>query len=88
MDGVKLKRRKFVSVENRPSPDLVNRQMAATAIAFRALGSADAAREYLNDFDEPLNGRPLDIAGASSDGLRRVSEALTSRRDAAALNPS
>ena len=77
MDDPKPRRRRFLAVGDRPSAELVARQMEATALAFWVLGTVDAARSFLNDVDEPLGGRPLDVAGTSADGLRRVSDALT-----------
>lgn len=77
MDDLKPKRRRFLAVGDRPSAELVARQMEAAALAFRMLGTVEAARSFLNDVNEPLGGRPLDVAGASADGLERVSAALT-----------
>lgn len=77
MDGSRPKRKRFVAVADRPSAALVARQTEATALAFRTLGTVDAARAFLNGVDEALGGRPLDVAGASAEGLSRVAGALT-----------
>ena len=76
MDPLKPRRRTFVAAGDRPPAELVARQMKATALAFRVLGAVDAVRAFLNDVDERLGGRPLDVAGASAEGLERVSAAL------------
>lgn len=77
MDSAKPARRRFQSAADRPAADVVARQMEATTYAYRQLGSVEAVRRFLNDPDDSLGGRPLDIAGESSAGLDRVRTALT-----------
>ncbi len=60
----------------RLSGDEAKRQGAITGLAFRLLGSRDAAVAFLNTHDAALDGRPLDLATASSDGFDRVETAL------------
>lgn len=76
MEQTKPVRRRFTPAANRPAVDVVVRQMEATTDAYRQLGSVEAVRRFLNDHDDRLGGRALDIAGDSSDGLNRVREAL------------
>ena len=53
--------------------------MEVTALAFNMLESVEAARCYLNGDDDALGGRPIDVAGASAEGLKRVLEDLALR---------
>jgi uncharacterized protein (DUF2384 family) len=61
----------------RLSGDEAKRQGAITSLAFRLLGSRDAAVAFLNTHDPALDGRPLDLATASSAGFDQVETALT-----------
>lgn len=65
--------------ENRLSPESAARQGRITMLAWEKLGGTDAARAFLNSFDEALGGRPLDLAVASSEGLRAVEQAIADR---------
>ncbi|MCD2325336.1 DUF2384 domain-containing protein [Sphingomonas sp. IC-56] len=70
--------------ENRLSPESAERQGRITMLAWEKLGGTDAAREFLNSFDETLGGRPLDLAVASTEGLRAVENAIAERAAARA----
>ena len=70
--------------ENRLSPESAERQGRVTMLAWEKLGGTDAAREFLNSFDEALGGRPLDLAVASTEGLRAVENAIAERAAARA----
>ncbi|KMS52591.1 hypothetical protein V474_23840 [Novosphingobium barchaimii LL02] len=61
------------------TPDAASRQGAVTKLAFEMLGK-DGAIAYLNLDSESLGGRPLDLATASVDGLKRVESDLAARR--------
>ncbi len=56
------------------------RQGRATNLAFEALGNAPAAMAFLNAHDDALEGRPLDIAVASQDGLAKVEAIIAGLR--------
>lgn len=78
----KTKRFRRTQIGVRPEPELVARQMQAAALAFKLFGDAEAARRFMNEPNDRLGGRPIDIAGASSEGLRQVSDALREPRAA------
>ena len=61
----------------RLSAEEARRQGAITSLAFRLLGNRDAAVAFLNAHDPELEGRPLDLATASSEGFERVETALS-----------
>lgn len=67
-----------------PPPDkrMVQRQMSATAHAYRVLGSVDDARAFLNAHHDGLVGRPVDIAGATDAGYEAVIDVLDGCRPA------
>jgi uncharacterized protein (DUF2384 family) len=54
------------------------RQGRAVRIAIELLGST-AALDFLNGFDPALEGRPIDLAVESDDGLAAVQALLASR---------
>jgi len=70
-------RRKYTTV--RLTPDQASRQGQVATSAFRRFGGRDAAMAFLNDHDEALGGRPLDLAIASVEGLARVEAAMAER---------
>ena len=70
--------------ENRLSPESAARQGRITMLAWEKLGGTDAAREFLNSFDEALGVRPLDLAVASTEGLDAVEKAIAERAAARA----
>lgn len=60
------------------SPDEGRRQGRAVRAAQSALGSVDAVRAFLNSHHDGLDGRPIDLAVASEDGLIAVEAAIAS----------
>ncbi|MGZ8359706.1 MAG: antitoxin Xre/MbcA/ParS toxin-binding domain-containing protein [Allosphingosinicella sp.] len=60
------------------------RQGRIVVAAHSALGSIDAAREFLNTHHDGLRGRPLDLAVASEDGLKAVEAAIHAERQRSA----
>lgn len=60
----------------RLSAEEAARQGRATSLAFAAFGSAQATMNFLNGHDETLDGRPIDLAVASPDGLARVEQRI------------
>ena len=60
------------------SPSEADRQGRAVRIAIDLLGSA-AAMNFLNGFDAALQGRPIDLAVASDQGLDAVKALLAAR---------
>lgn len=69
-------RNKFTAV--RLPPDAVERQSRITLLAWNLMG-ADAAIAFLNNHDDRLNGRPLDLAVASATGFEAVEREITAR---------
>jgi uncharacterized protein (DUF2384 family) len=63
----------------RLSPESAERQGRVTMLAWRLLGGRDAAIEFLNNHDDALGGRPLDLAVASVSGCEAVEQAITAR---------
>lgn len=60
-----------------PLPDDAHdRQVRAVVVARAALGSVEAAREFLNSHHPELDARPIDLAVASDAGLDAVEAAL------------
>ncbi|HEX7874029.1 MAG TPA: antitoxin Xre/MbcA/ParS toxin-binding domain-containing protein [Sphingobium sp.] len=74
------KDRRFASSAkgNRLSPEQAQRQSHVVRTAFLALDQARAIA-FLNDHDEALGGRPLDLALESAEGLAAVERALKAR---------
>ncbi len=62
----------------RLTPEEAARQGQASTLAFRVLGK-DAAILFLNSHDDALNGRPIDLAVSSAEGLAAVEQALNER---------
>jgi uncharacterized protein (DUF2384 family) len=60
------------------SQDEGKRQSQAVRAAQAALGSVDAVRAFLNSHHPDLDGRPIDVAVASEDGLAAVEAAIAS----------
>ena len=58
------------------SPDAAKRQGEVVNLAFLLLGGRNRAMGFLNTYNERLEGRPLDIAVASTDGCYRVKGAI------------
>ena len=63
----------------RLSAEEAARQGRATNLAFAAFGTAEATMAFLNGHDETLDGRPIDLAVASVDGLAKVEQAILAR---------
>lgn len=61
--------------------DAASRQGQVTKLALEKLGGKDAAIAYLNLESDRLGGRPLDLATASAEGLKKV------EHDLASVNP-
>lgn len=61
------------------SPAEAERQGSAVRIAIERLGST-AALDFLNGFDPALEGRPIDLAVGSDDGLAAVHALLAARQ--------
>lgn len=52
------------------------RQGDAVRLAFDAFGGSAAAIAYLNQHDDALGGRPIDLVVASPEGLASVAQAM------------
>lgn len=63
----------------RLTPEAAARQGAVTRLALDVLGK-DEAIAYLNLISARLGGRPLDLATASTDGLRQIQQDLAAIR--------
>jgi uncharacterized protein (DUF2384 family) len=55
------------------------RQGTIATLAFDLLGGRDAAMAFLNQVDDGLGGRPLDIALASDAGFKLIEDAMRTR---------
>lgn len=60
-------------------PEAATRQGRAATVAWEAFGDRDAAVAYLNNRDDTLGGRPIDIAIASAHGLVAVEASIAAR---------
>ncbi|HYD13019.1 MAG TPA: antitoxin Xre/MbcA/ParS toxin-binding domain-containing protein [Allosphingosinicella sp.] len=56
------------------------RQGRAVRVAQDALGDVEAVRAFLNCHHNGLDGRPIDLAVESDDGLARVEAAIAATR--------
>jgi uncharacterized protein (DUF2384 family) len=70
-------RKKFSSV--RMPADSAERQGRVTMLAWRLLGGRDEAMAFLNNHNEALGGRPLDLAVASVEGCEAVERAIAAK---------
>jgi uncharacterized protein (DUF2384 family) len=70
-------RKKFSSA--RMPADSAERQGRVTTLAWRLLGGRDEAMAFLNNHDEVLGGRPLDLAVASVEGCEVVERAIAAK---------
>jgi hypothetical protein len=59
--------------------DSAERQGRVTTLAWRLLGGRDEAMAFLNNHDEVLGGRPLDLAVASVEGCEVVERAIAAK---------
>ena len=73
-------RKKFSSA--RMPADSAERQGRVTTLAWRLLGGRDEAMAFLNNHDEVLGGRPLDLAVASVEGCEVVERAIVAKASA------
>ena len=75
-----VKRRQFrtAAMKSKLSADEANRQGRIVRIAFELMGR-DVARTFLNEPDDALGGRPLDVATASAEGMQAVEAAIATR---------
>lgn len=64
------------SNQPRLSPESAKRQGEITHLAFTLLGGSDAARGFLNEPNDALGGRPIDVAIADAEGFAKVEQAL------------
>ena len=69
------------------SPDQGKRQGRAVKTAQAALGSVDAVRAFLNTPHTLLEGRPIDLAIESEDGLAAVEAAISTQAAGAGAIP-
>lgn len=63
----------------RLSRDELSRRGLITNVAFSLMGGDDAI-QFLNNFDETLGGRPLDLATQSASGYSAVMAVMERRR--------
>jgi len=61
------------------APEVLARHSRVALLAFQAFESRAEALQFLNSEKPALGGRPIDIAGASEEGVERVLAALASR---------
>ena len=75
-----MKRRQFrtAATKSKLSADEANRQGRVVRIAFEVMGR-DTARAFLNEPNDDLGGRPLDVATASADGMQAVEAAISAQ---------
>lgn len=60
----------------RLSPEAAARQGRATRLALAAFADSGAAVSFLNTHHDELDGRPIDLAVASPEGLLAVENAI------------
>lgn len=68
--------RQWRNAQPRLAPEEAARQGAAARLAWSAFENRERAMAFLNDVDESLGGRPIDIAISSSAGLAAVEQAI------------
>ncbi|WP_066716704.1 hypothetical protein [Sphingomonas pituitosa] len=61
------------------APDVIARQSRIALLAFQCLPDRETALAFLNNVDETLGGRPVDIASTNEEGAERVAAALRAR---------
>lgn len=62
--------------------DSAERQSKAALLAWEVLGGREPATEFLNNHNEELGARPIDLAIANAEGLDAVKQALDNHRNA------
>ncbi|QAY76278.1 hypothetical protein [Sphingosinicella sp. BN140058] len=67
-------RKKFTAVKL--SPEEASRQGSAARLAWEHLPAPGAAIAFLNSHHDGLDGRPIDVAVRSAEGLKAVREAI------------
>lgn len=79
--GVESGARRFRGRSGRPKmdADLLTRQAQVALLAFQAFPDREASLAFLNEHCDAVDGRPLDVAGASDEGLAAVSAVLKAR---------
>jgi len=70
--------RRFVA-KVRMTPDDARRQSSIVQAAWKSFGEREPAMAFLNTHQDGLDGRPLDIATASDEGLAAVQKMLAER---------
>lgn len=63
----------------KPTPDQSRRQAEVATLAWQMLDGRDEIMAFLNTHDDTLGGRPIDLAIASDEGLKRVEDAMRAR---------
>lgn len=66
-------------MKSKLSTDEANRQGRIVRIAFEVMGR-DVARAFMNEPNEALGGRPLDVATASDAGMQAVEQAIAAHK--------
>ncbi len=71
-------RKPFANRFNAPrlGRDEAERQGRVSRLAFEALRQPEAVIAFLNTHDAALGGRPIDLAIAGEDSMRRVEQAI------------
>ncbi|UYY77950.1 antitoxin Xre/MbcA/ParS toxin-binding domain-containing protein [Sphingomonas sp. R1] len=70
-------RRRFrAGARTKLAPEVIARQSRVALLAFQRLPDRAAALAFLNNIDEALGGRPIDVASASEAGAVRVETML------------
>lgn len=72
----KIARFRKSNVGPRLSPESAKRQGEITHLAFNLLGGSAPALSFLNDDNDALGGRPIDIAIVDAEGFARVEQAI------------
>ena len=67
------------AARSKSAPETVARQAKLTLLAFQAFDERAEALAFLNDHHAELDGRPIDIAGETDDGLAAATAALAAR---------
>jgi hypothetical protein len=70
--------RRFVA-KTRMTPDDARRQSSIVQAAWKSFGEREPAMAFLNTHQDELDGRPLDIATASDEGLAAIQQLLAER---------
>ncbi|MCW3798248.1 DUF2384 domain-containing protein [Sphingomonas sp. BN140010] len=63
----------------RMTPDDARRQSSIVQAAWKSFGEREPAMAFLNTHQDGLEGRPLDIATSSDEGLAAVQQMLAER---------